>query len=322
MSLATDKCLCNFEVYNFNKVNTTLKIYLEPSKINVGTTIFILILIENLISNLGSFSIKAPISPLHLQRKKCTMKIQTFSGISTVLIVISCATFSSAQWTPDPFCPFPSDHTTRYPYYGDCSKYWECFEGTKYVMDCPEGLEFNAPLQQCDTPSIANCDPLASTTANPNPPTYTTGSTSSNGPGPTCPYPSDDLVYFPYEGDCTKYWECYQGNSYLYTCPEGLWWHEEISQCDYPGDFCDNDATTQTGPTTPTTSGTTPSGDEPDCTGTGADPIFYPYPSDCTKYYECANGDLYVEDCPEGLWWHVEANQCDYPGDYCVDSSV
>jgi hypothetical protein len=176
MSLASDKCLCNFEVYNFNKVNTTLKIYLEPSKINVGTTIFILILIENLISNLGSFSIKAPISPLHLQRKKCTMKIQTFSGISTVLIVISCATFSSeyngkspqptlqidhlgAQWTPDPFCPFPSDHTTRYPYYGDCSKYWECFEGTKYVMDCPEGLEFNAPLQQCDTPSIANCDP-------------------------------------------------------------------------------------------------------------------------------------------------------------------
>jgi hypothetical protein len=78
----------------------------------------------------------------------------------------------------------------------------------------------------------------------------------------------------------------------------------------------------QTGPTTPTTSGTTPSGDEPDCTGTGADPIFYPYPSDCTKYYECANGDLYVEDCPEGLWWHVEVNQCDYPGDYCVDSSV
>ncbi|EFA00424.1 peritrophic matrix protein 2-B precursor [Tribolium castaneum] len=141
-------------------------------------------------------------------------------------------------------------------------------------------------------------------------------------PGPTCPYPSTEIIYFPYEGDCTKYWECYSGHSYLYTCPAGLWWHQEISECDYPGDFC-TDGTTQTDWTettdsTPTIGPTTTNGDLPDCTGTGDDPVYYPYPGDCTKYYECANGRLYTYNCPPDLWWHQEISECDYPGDFCV----
>ncbi|KAJ3664242.1 hypothetical protein Zmor_008426 [Zophobas morio] len=236
-----------------------------------------------------------------------------------VAIFALCVGVCQAQWTPDPFCPYPSDHVTRYPYYGNCSVYWECYEGSKYVMECPEGLEFNAPLQQCDTPSIANCDPFASTTGNPNPPTYTTESTVSHLPGPDCPYPSEELIYFPYPGDCTMYWECFEGNHYLYNCPDGLWWHQEISQCDYPGDFCTNSTGTPT--VTPPISTTTHNG-QPDCTGTGDDPVFYPYYGDCTKYWECADGKLYIQDCPDGLWWHQEANQCDYPGAFCTNSTI
>lgn len=66
------------------------------------------------------------------------------------------------------------------------------------------------------------------------------------------------------------------------------------------------------------TTGTTHGG-EPDCTGTGDDPVYYPYPGDCTKYWECANGRLYTYSCPEGLWWHQEISECDYPGDFCKD---
>ncbi|XP_063917534.1 probable chitinase 10 [Zophobas morio] len=238
------------------------------------------------------------------------MYTQTF-----VVVLISCA-FAGAQWTPDPFCPYPSYEVTRYPYYGDCSLYWECFEGTKYVMECPEGLEFNAPLQQCDTPSIANCDPLASTTANPNPPTFSVGPTSSDGPGPDCPN-SEEITYYPYDGDCTMYWECYAGNHYLYNCPDGLWWHQAISECDYPGDFCGASTLTDgTGSTDiPTTKGTP----DPLCPLPGDEVTYYPYPGDCTKYWECFAGDKYEMTCPDDLWWHEEISECDYPGDFCTN---
>ena len=110
---------------------------------------------------------------------------------NTKLLIVH-TKFLDAQWTPDPFCPYPyPDHATKYRYYGNCSVYWECYYGAKYIMECPEGLEFNEPLQQCDTPSIANCDPCrwyrrwifwfvrlvlgASTTGNPD----HTGSTDS-----------------------------------------------------------------------------------------------------------------------------------------------
>ncbi|KYB28955.1 hypothetical protein TcasGA2_TC032296 [Tribolium castaneum] len=55
---------------------------------------------------------------------------------------------------------------------------------------------------------------------------------------PRCPYPSDVITFLPFDGDCSRYWECYKGNSYLFQCPGGLWWHQTISVCDYPGDYC------------------------------------------------------------------------------------
>ena len=66
-------------------------------------------------------------------------------------------------------------------------------------------------------------------------------------PDPFCPYPSYEVTRYPYYGDCSLYWECYAGNHYLYNCPDGLWWHQAISECDYPGDFCG--ASTLTGKT-------------------------------------------------------------------------
>lgn len=53
-------------------------------------------------------------------------------------------------------------------------------------------------------------------------------------PDPQCPYPSDEEVFFPNEGDCTKYWMCYQGNKYEFSCLPGLYWNQEKLYCDYP----------------------------------------------------------------------------------------
>lgn len=74
--------------------------------------------------------------------------------------------------------------------------------------------------------------------------TQSNDNTTDWAPDPMCPYPSDEFVYFPYEGDCGKYWACYAGNKYEYTCPDGLWWNQAISVCDYPENVvCDDNST-------------------------------------------------------------------------------
>jgi hypothetical protein len=47
-----------------------------------------------------------------------------------------------------------------------------------------------------------------------------------------------EIVYVPVAGQCDKYIECYNGEGTMLQCPDGLWWHPEIENCDYPGDFC------------------------------------------------------------------------------------
>ncbi|KAK6195223.1 hypothetical protein SNE40_000695 [Patella caerulea] len=38
---------------------------------------------------------------------------------------------------------------------------------------------------------------------------------------------------------------------------------------------------------------------------------FYPYISDCTKYYQCSNGQTYISDCPSSLVWNQALERCD-----------
>lgn len=78
--------------------------------------------------------------------------------------------------------------------------------------------------------------------------TYTTDLPATTGitevfPDPQCPWPSEDVVFIPYTGDCTKYYECFEGRKYEYTCPDDLWWHQAILVCDRPGDYCDPNST-------------------------------------------------------------------------------
>lgn len=40
---------------------------------------------------------------------------------------------------------------------------------------------------------------------------------------------------------------------------------------------------------------------------------FYRYPTDCSKFIHCANGQLYLNDCPPGLNFNPKINQCDWP---------
>ncbi|XP_063917240.1 peritrophin-1-like [Zophobas morio] len=139
--------------------------------------------------------------------------------ITAVLFLVAAAL---AQWTPDPLCPYPSYEPTRFPVPGDCTKYYECLGGTKTLLSCPDGFEFDYERQDCEAAGAVNCDPNDITTV--------TWAPSTDRP--PCSATGDEVIYFPYEGDCTKFWECYQRNTYLHQCPAGYYWSQALGRCD------------------------------------------------------------------------------------------
>lgn len=54
-------------------------------------------------------------------------------------------------------------------------------------------------------------------------------------PGTTLPPCSTtDVSYFEDPDDCTKYWECYNGELAHLQCPDGLYWNDSSKKCDIP----------------------------------------------------------------------------------------
>ncbi len=51
---------------------------------------------------------------------------------------------------------------------------------------------------------------------------------------PDCPPPNDGAVaLFPCPEDCSKFWECDNGNPVLMHCPDGLCYNSELQVCDF-----------------------------------------------------------------------------------------
>jgi hypothetical protein len=42
----------------------------------------------------------------------------------------------------------------------DCKKFYKCFNGRAFLMECPESQEWSDELQRCDYHQFANCDPI------------------------------------------------------------------------------------------------------------------------------------------------------------------
>ncbi|XP_018022213.1 cell wall protein DAN4 [Hyalella azteca] len=48
----------------------------------------------------------------------------------------------------------------------------------------------------------------------------------------------------------------------------------------------------------------------PDCS---QGDLFLPHPKNCTKYYQCANGEPVLEECPDDLYFNPKYGVCDHP---------
>ncbi|CAH1370514.1 hypothetical protein MTP99_012090 [Tenebrio molitor] len=74
---------------------------------------------------------------------------------SLLVVLLACAAFSAEVGHRR--CP-PRDGA--YPVYiphRDCTKFYECSNGTPYLFDCPAGLHFNPRKNVCDWPWRAGC---------------------------------------------------------------------------------------------------------------------------------------------------------------------
>jgi len=166
---------------------------------------------------------------------------------------------------------------------------------------------------------------------------------------PTCPARvNSERVYFPVPGDCYKFFECINGQAKCLRCPFGTVWDQRNSACidesshpcetgrdhDHESAEIAQDITTEEASTAPSQPTTTPAqsttsttprpwhlcpADDP-MPAPGTCPLdepistFFPYPYDCQKYFQCANGVAICMRCANGTAWDQQNTVCDRLG--------
>ncbi|KAH8307480.1 hypothetical protein KR044_013049, partial [Drosophila immigrans] len=99
------------------------------------------------------------------------------------------------------------------------------------------------------------------------------------------------LTSFCYDRTCTKYVLCYYNLPVLRECQDGLQYNAVTDRCDFP-DFVDcveNYCSDEIKPENIT---------------------FVPSKASCDKYYICADGMPYAQECAEGLYFDPDCSCC------------
>ncbi|KAJ8878089.1 hypothetical protein PR048_022556 [Dryococelus australis] len=240
-------------------------------------------------------------------------------------------TFAPAGPTPNYYCP-EVDGATSYIYANpySCSSYYMCAAGKLYQFQCPVGLEFSITERVCTFADFAKCE-LNHIPSYPTGPTEAPGVSNPTAAPTTEPLPIyycpevDSLVNYIYPSphSCSSYYMCAGGTLHLFQCPSGLQYSVSNRVCVSPAlAKCDlnNLPSYPTGPTeapgvsNPTgvvSTRPTPSYYCPEVDG--ANTYIYASPFSCSSYYMCAEGKLYLFQCPGGLEFSVSDRVCAFP---------
>ncbi|EFN75531.1 Peritrophin-1 [Harpegnathos saltator] len=179
-------------------------------------------------------------------------------------------------------CPAkdPKDITIHLAHEYDCTKFYKCHAGKKFLLDCPymnkkgDRLHFNARLQVCDWPWAAGCE--------------------TSEPGDDCPWDNDGLL-LPHERNCAKFYECMDSNKRLRECADGLFFSRKYQGCVKIEDSdCEYKRTSSK------------------CT---CDDELIPHECDCSMYYKCRGGDQVLRQCDKGLHFSPKQRRCEDPAE-------
>lgn len=166
------------------------------------------------------------------------------------------------------------------PIPGDCSSYIMCIDKVARRMHCSAGLYFNPMTGTCDFQENVHCT-------------------------------SDDQCSesgrFLYQGSCSYFVECRNGNKTVRTCAEGLQFNASSEMCSWTGSC----------------SGQLPDHNlEPKISVNisiceGCSYCFKLIQSDCSSYVRCTKDLATKERCAQGLYFNPRTELCDH--DYNVD---
>ncbi|XP_056641952.1 probable chitinase 10 [Diorhabda sublineata] len=231
-------------------------------------------------------------------------------------------------------CTDGQHHYHWYPY--DCQKYFSCENGKLEIEDCPSDLYWNEDIKACDVKENVDCSNIKPF---PDP-------DCSNNETAYYMYPYDCQMFYECYGGVLYTLTCPADS--LWNDKEKKCDESDNVDCSdiipYPSSSSSPGPTTQTSPTTTTKATTTtqattttkattttqattpteaPTTSKVTSTTNAPTPLttpectyehqYFPYPYDCSKYYECSNGKAMLMDCPPGEVWNNEVQTCDWP---------
>ncbi|CAG8529648.1 6958_t:CDS:2 [Dentiscutata erythropus] len=204
--------------------------------------------------------------------------------ITIMLIVMSLYTTFVFGFT----CPKKNDKNNPNGLYAnptDCCTFYQCANGHPYVMNCPDGLQWSTKRLRCEWPKNSDCGVNATSSAF------------------TCPEKNDENNpngLYANPSDCSTFYQCSNGKSYLMNCPDDLQWSTKLLRCEWPEN---------------SDCGVEPSKDFtcPKKNNKKNPNGLYANSKDCCTFYQCANGHPYLMNCPDGLQWSTKRLRCEWP---------
>lgn len=170
------------------------------------------------------------------------------------------------------------------------SLYYECIEGEFIEKHCQKGKDFDVETGKCVLSQNVGCN--ATTTIN------------------DCP--ATGIAYIPDKFDCSSYYVCKNGVKSKKICDFGLSYNEERSMCTWPPSSMCSSKLLKPKKATPNAIEEVISRKCPP-KGSEGKAVKFPHECSCAIYYECKDGQLLRETCPNGLIYDYVREVCDYP---------
>lgn len=134
--------------------------------------------------------------------------------------------------------------------------------------------------------------------------------------------PSGFTGQLPYAYDCRRFLNCWHGRGHIQTCSIGTVFNPETLECDRPdkakcesalgvlGHSGSSKQNTQTNYRSGRYTGASTETVEVLCSPD--DKGLQPHPSDCTRFINCANGNMHIQQCGPGTAYSISMKVCDF----------
>lgn len=126
----------------------------------------------------------------------------------------------------------------------------------------------------------------------------------------------------PYAYDCRRFLNCWHGRGHIQTCSVGTVFNPETLECDRPDKVKCEAALGQIQAASGQLKQSAPKYRAGRLTDINTDAVdilcspdaqgLQPHPSDCTKFVNCANGNVHIQDCGPGTAFDKNMKVCDF----------